>query len=223
MDDILGMLTARRASDQLRGVVRLSAGGEERVLPALTIAESEAWIGSLDATLASIVDAAAATADGSSPEEELALLLSALAAETPVLVTALADYDRTGVLGGVDGIRAAFRAGEVIAALLQIWRAANPLADIALLGMATSGTSSARTSPPPQPGAPSPLPSAPASPPSSSPASSTRRPSGSSASSTSGSRRRAPAGSSRTTGASTTGTGRASRRPGGGAVRRGTP
>jgi len=196
-------MPARRASDALRGLARLAIGGEEILLPVLTIEQNEAWVSALDAELAGLVAGITGGPEAGTPAEDLELVLSALASELPRLVAALADYDRGGLLGGVDGIRRRARPHEVIAALLTIWRAANPLADIALLGLATSGTSSGPTSSPSAPGGSTTGPSAGPGPRSSGSTGSTPRSTGSSASTTSGSRRSAQPRSSRTTTGST--------------------
>lgn len=112
--------------------VRLVIGGEVYDLPALSIEDNAAWKARLDADLAGVLDAV----DGAG--DDLTAILTALTGNDDALLDLLRSYDRTGVLPDDATIRASLTPMGLVRAVLEVWRAANPLVDIGIAGMAMS-------------------------------------------------------------------------------------
>ena len=132
MSDLTDLLPARSVEDILAERVRLSVGGQEYILPSLNLDDTEAWLAAINAEVAGLL----ASADG---DADLGPLLSELQARQGRMVELLVSYDKTGVLPPVEELRKGLTPMGLIRAVLEVWRAANPLVDIALTGLSTSG------------------------------------------------------------------------------------
>ena len=131
------LLRPRRPEDVLSGEIRVEVGGQPYVLPVLSIAANRRWKSSLTTEMGGLVahlDDASSFAD----------IYAALAAAEDNWLTLLRSYDQTHVLP--DDLDEHVRPDELIAAVLEVWAAANPLVGMGLaLGSGTNGTSPGRT------------------------------------------------------------------------------
>ena len=125
----------------LRGLARFELGGSEYVLRTLPIEDNETWLTRIDAQLSGLLSGL------EGDDVDMGGILSMLAVQVTDLVLVLADYDRENVLGGVAAIRKVGRPHEILLAVVAVWRAANPLVDIALAGMAASVTAGMSSDP----------------------------------------------------------------------------
>lgn len=119
------LLPTRTVGDILAGRVRLRVGVDVIDLPVLPIARNEAWKERLDATMAGLLERATDDAD---PGQ----VLDALAADTGPFLDLLYAYDRDGVLPDREVIRETWTELDLLLAVLEVWRAANPLVDVGL-------------------------------------------------------------------------------------------
>lgn len=124
-------------------------GGQTYELRVLTIAGNERWNAELDANTAALVDEM--TKKGARDRD----ILLALSAQTDQMIELLLSYDRAGdsVLPTAEALKEVTYADELLAAVTGVWRAANPLVDIALRTLSATRTSpsSPPTSSPPTP------------------------------------------------------------------------
>ena len=139
----------RSAADILAGRIRIVLGGSVYDLPVLPRGASRRWIESLDARFHSL--AGAMDAAGDDTPQIIALLLS----QSDGLYEMLLTYDQSGVLPPRDEIDEQATDIEILRAVLEVWRAANPLA-ATLAGMETdepptNGSSPELPSTPPSP------------------------------------------------------------------------
>lgn len=132
MAEITDLLPARSVEDILAERVRLSVGGREFILPSLNLDDTEAWLTSINAEVAGLLAAVDADVD-------LGSLLAQLQSRQSALLDLLVSYDKTGVLPPLDELRKGLTPMGLIRSVLEVWRAANPLVDIALSGLSTSG------------------------------------------------------------------------------------
>lgn len=130
-------IPTRSAADILAGRVRVVLGGAVYDLPVLPRAASRRWLQSLDqrfATLAMTIEAA-----GNDSEQILALLV----AQSDEMYDFLLSYDESNVLPSRAEADEIATDAEILQAVLEVWRAANPLAATAAEGASlTSSTSS---------------------------------------------------------------------------------
>jgi hypothetical protein len=163
--DLSDLLSPRTAEDIFAQRVRLTIGDREVLLPALVIADTEDWLRSFDETMAPVLGAV--TAAGDDPGEAL----NALARDIEPFLALLISYDREGLLPSRDELRRSLTPMDLLVCCLEVWRAANPLLDVALgvvvgTRLATTAreiataTSPEPTSSPPRRGAGRPAPSA---------------------------------------------------------------
>lgn len=145
----------RPAGDLLSRVVRITLGGVEYALPTLPIAGNKRWKSQLDARLTGLVEAASAGGD------DLEAILAALSTQVDDLIELLLSYDTSGVLPPRERLEETVYEDELLAAVQEVWRAANPLvgmavtAAVVMAGLPDNG-SSGRTSSPRRRGAGSP-------------------------------------------------------------------
>ena len=137
-------LPGRSAADILAGVIRVSLGGTTYNLPVLPRAASRAWLENLDtrfAELASELEAAG---------NDAPLIMSRLVAEADALYDMLLSYDQQSVLPSRDDIDAMATDTEILRAVLEVWRAVNPLAATVAeaSGLTPTPSPELRTSPP---------------------------------------------------------------------------
>lgn len=121
MLDIFG---GRPAEDVLSRVCRVTLGGKEYELTVLTIAGNKRWKATLDNRLAGLLDGLAGAPNRGA-------VLEALATQTDDLIDLLVAYDtdggaRTGVLPDAAGIAEVAYEHELVTAVREVWRAANP-------------------------------------------------------------------------------------------------
>jgi hypothetical protein len=131
--DFGSLLPPRSVEDVLAERVRLVIGGEVYDLPVLSIADNRAWKERMDMELGYLLLRVTVEDDG---EAILRLFDSA----DDLFLDLLVSYDRTGVLPGRDRLEAELTQMALVRAVLEVWRAARPLADIAAIGMATLPT-----------------------------------------------------------------------------------
>jgi hypothetical protein len=118
----LGVLT-RPAEDVLSRVVRITLGGTEYQLPVRSIRANRDWKERLDSTTTGLLTALDVS------EDDLAAIYAALASQTDSLIDLLLSYDNSGVLPTRDELEAIEPdvSLDVLAAVREVWRAANPL------------------------------------------------------------------------------------------------
>jgi len=156
----LGSLPTRTAEDILAGRVRVVLGGVQYALPVLPRRRSREWLEALDARFAEIASALDEAAD------DKPRILALLTTQTTGLLEMLRAYDVTDVLPAPEYLDEFATDSEVLVAMVEVWRAANPLADslAATADEGTDGTSSALSSSSPPPTGGTRLPSRTASP-----------------------------------------------------------
>ncbi len=130
----------RSAGDILAGRIRVTIGRQEYVLPVLTRAAETRWLASLDASFN-----AYAAALESAPDSGSALAL--LAAHPDELYEMLLAYDETHVLPSHSEWAETGTSAEVVYAILEVWRAANPLLDYAVAATTAAWTSGTPSEP----------------------------------------------------------------------------
>jgi hypothetical protein len=144
----LGVLT-RPAEDVLSRVVRITLGGTEYQLPVRSIRANRDWKERLDSTTTGLLTALDVS------EDDLAAIYAALASQTDSLIDLLLSYDNSGVLPTRDELEAIEPdvSLDVLAAVREVWRAANPLVAKSLeliSSLATAPDSSPPSSGPPR-------------------------------------------------------------------------
>lgn len=115
-------IPGRSAADILAGVVRVSLGGSTYELPVLPRAASRAWLESLDARFAVLANELEAAGN------DTPLIMARLVAEADALYDMLLSYDQQHVLPPKAEIDAVATDTEILRAVLEVWRAVNPLA-----------------------------------------------------------------------------------------------
>lgn len=143
MDDFGQLLPPRSVEDVLAERVRLVIGDTTYDLPVLTIRENRAWKGRMDAELGYLLARLAVTDD---TDATLALFDGS----EDVWLDLLVSYDTTGVLPRRAVIEDGLTPLGLVRAVLEVWRAARPLADIARAGLVMDET----ITPPTRPTAP---------------------------------------------------------------------
>lgn len=139
----LETLPTRTAADILRGRIRVVLGGSAYELRVLPRRASREWLGKLDADFAGLAGALDAAAD------DKPKILELLASRSDRLLAILREYDVDGVLPAPEFLDEFATDPEIVIAVVEVWRAANPLA--AMLAEAaseeTNGTSSEQPTP----------------------------------------------------------------------------
>lgn len=137
-------LPGRSAADILAGVVRVSLGGTAYELPVLPRAASRAWLEQLDARFAELAR------DLEKAGNDAPVIMSRLVSEADALYDMLLSYDEHRVLPSRDDIDAIATDTEILRAVLEVWRAVNPLAATVAEASVLTPTPSPepRTSPP---------------------------------------------------------------------------
>jgi hypothetical protein len=146
MLDLIG--TGRPAGDILSRVVRISLAGIDYVLPTLAIAGNRRWKAQLDARLSGLLDGL--TEGGN----DIEALFGVLSRQVDDLLDLLVSYDTSGVLPSREELEETIHEDELLDAVREVWRAANPLVVTVLReGMMTalseSGSSAPTSSPRP--------------------------------------------------------------------------
>ena len=140
--------TGRPAEALLSRTIRFSIGGTEYTLPVRSIKANREWKETVNAGTAGILSGLEASGDN------IAALLNVLSNQIDPLLDALLSYDQTGVLPSREEIEAIEPdcSLEIVAAVQEVWRAANPLVATAVeqakTGEAMTNGSSRPTSSP---------------------------------------------------------------------------
>jgi hypothetical protein len=122
------LLSERSMEDILAERIRLVIGGEVYDLPVLPIAENRVWKERMDLELGFLLANIAA-------EEDSDAILGLFDGSEALFMDLLTSYDTSHVLPPVEVIEANLTPLGVVKAVLEVWRAARPLADIARQGM----------------------------------------------------------------------------------------
>lgn len=138
-------LPLRSAADIIAGRIRVVLGGTVYELPVLSRAESRRWLESLDARFVSLAGGLAEA--GNDTERILTMLM----AEVSDLYEMLLTYDQRGVLPPRAEIDEIASDVEILRAVIEVWRAVNPLAAMLAAEPPTSGSSPEPSSTPQQP------------------------------------------------------------------------
>jgi len=138
--DLSALLPTRSVEDILAERVRLTIGGEEYVLPALSIEQTETWLDGLQTEVNALIGFLEMSGDDGGR------IFAELTSKPARLLDYLVSYDQTGVLPDRDVIRRGLTPIGLLRAVLEVWRAANPLVDI---GLASMTDLLASVSPPP--------------------------------------------------------------------------
>ncbi len=127
--ELTNLLPPRSIEDILFERVRLVIGGEVYDLPALVIEDNERWKAELDREMTGLLSALADAGD------DMGGILSALTNEPERLLRLLRSYDTSGVLPDDETLRKSLTPLSLVRAVMEVWRAANPLVDIGLAGL----------------------------------------------------------------------------------------
>lgn len=146
-------LPSRSAADMLQGVVRIYLGGQVYILPVLPRAPARRWLESLNARFAGLV------ANLGDAGDDTPRILELLAAQADDLYALLQTYDVSGVLPPREAVDETATDTEILRATMEVWRAANPLADLLASRSEESRTPGTEpelpsSSPPPMDGVP---------------------------------------------------------------------
>lgn len=141
-------LPTRSAADILAGRIRVVLGTTTYDLPVLPRGPSRRWIEQLDVRFALLL---ASLAEAGNDE-----VLEQLTSEADALYEMLLSYDQSSVLPSRDEIDEAATDAQILQAVIEVWRAANPLVASAVATLATAGPSSGPPSLPPIPTASAP-------------------------------------------------------------------
>jgi hypothetical protein len=120
----LEALPTRSAADILSGLITIVLGGIPYVIHVLPRRASREWLARLDERFATVT-AALEAADNDAPK-----ILQLLTAHTDYMIEMLRAYDVEGVLPDNEFIETYATDGEILAAMVEVWRASNPLAAI---------------------------------------------------------------------------------------------
>ena len=137
----------RTAADILAGRIRVVLGGITYTLPVLPRNASRAWLEKLDADFATLTLALDAAGD------DYGQILALMATQTDTLYDTLLAYDTTHVLPSRAEADETATDAEILHAVLEVWRAANPLVATVAESASppTTGSSPEPRSSPPSP------------------------------------------------------------------------
>ena len=117
-------LPVRSAADILSGRIQVVLGGMPYIMPVLPRRASREWLAQLDERFDAVTKALDLAAD------DVPAILTILTGHTDYMVEMLRAYDVQNVLPDNDFIDEYATDGEILAATVEVWRAANPLAAI---------------------------------------------------------------------------------------------
>lgn len=124
--DLGALLAPRSVEDILAERVVLTLGGDRYVLPVLPILASQAWEEQLEDELVWLLRTVRKDTD------DVEAVLRALATSPGRFIDVLLAYDRDHLLPDRKMIEATTTEIGVLCAVLEVWRAAHPFADIGL-------------------------------------------------------------------------------------------
>lgn len=142
IDGLFGAIPNRPAGDVLSRVVRIDLGGQSFVLPVLRIGGNRRWKQSLDGSLTGLIEGLTKSGD------DMGAILGALSAQTDTLLDLLISYDETHVLPSRADIEEIAYETDLVSAVREVWRAANPLVVAALESALTDAPTTSESSPP---------------------------------------------------------------------------
>ena len=136
----LEALPARSAADILSGRITIVLGGVPYVINVLPRRASKEWLAQLDGSFVNLANALDASADN------VPQILSFLTSQTDFMLSMLRAYDVDNRLPDDEYVEQYATDGEILAAMVEVWRAANPLAAIGAEAAAETmaGTNSAQ-------------------------------------------------------------------------------
>lgn len=120
----LEALPVRSVADILSGRIQIVLGGIPYIMQVLPRRASREWIAKLDQRFAEVT-MALDRAENDAPK-----ILALLTAHTDYMIQMLREYDVEGVLPNDEFIETYATDGEILAGMVEVWRAANPLAAI---------------------------------------------------------------------------------------------
>lgn len=135
----LEALPSRSAADILSGRITIVLGGLPYVIAVLPRRASREWLARLDERFAAVTQALDDAAD------DAPKILALLTAHTDYMIEMLRAYDVADILPDDEFIETYATDGEILAGMVEVWRAANPLAAIGAEAAAETmaGTNSA--------------------------------------------------------------------------------
>jgi hypothetical protein len=151
--DFTSILPERSAQDILAAEVHMTFGRRKPTtytLPVLSIAENREWKAKLELGLVGLLSSLDDVGD------DLGGVLSAFSTVTPQLTQALYDYDVDGVLPEQAVLERVASDAEVLRAVLAVWAAANPFAQVAVAAMREAEPEVPATAAPPTNGSSTP-------------------------------------------------------------------
>jgi hypothetical protein len=146
--DLATLMPARSVEDILAERVRLSIGGEVYTLPSLSIEATEAWVARMDGEFVGLMTGLEKAGD------DIPKIVTILTSRPDRLLALLLAYDLEHRLPPEEELRRKLTPMGLLRAIMEVWRAANPLADIALAGLTRAieqNGSPLPTSSPPRP------------------------------------------------------------------------
>lgn len=143
IDGLGSLLPPRSIEDILAERVRLVIGGEVYDLPALVIEDNERWKASLQTELVALLSGLQEAGD------DIGGIVASLTGEPDRLISLLKSYDQNDVLPDAATLRTTMTPIGLLRAVLEVWRAANPLVDIGLVGAMMITTTPSPESPEP--------------------------------------------------------------------------
>ncbi len=129
--DLAGLMPERTAADIMRQRVLVRLGDHAYDLPVLKIAAARRWEEALGNGLVSVLRAVDDMGDDVTLEGMYSQLLAAFAGVPDELLTALLDYDTTGLLPSRELVEEQATEVDVMVAVLSVWRAGHPFVDLA--------------------------------------------------------------------------------------------
>jgi hypothetical protein len=120
----LEALPVRSVADILSGRIQIVLGGIPYIIHVLPRRASREWIAKLDQRFADVTMAL------DKAENDAPKILALLTAHTDYMIQMLREYDVEGVLPNDEFIETYATDGEILAGMVEVWRAANPLAAI---------------------------------------------------------------------------------------------
>ena len=118
---MLNVFSDRPAEDILGRVVHIRLGTQIFDVPVLTIAGNKRWKAELDTTLTGLLNNVENAA-----ENDTTTLMAMLGRQGDELITLLLSYDTSHVLPTREGIEEIAYEDQLLAAVREVWRAANP-------------------------------------------------------------------------------------------------
>ncbi len=131
-----GAMPERSAADVLAGIVRIWLGGTAYELTVLPRAASRRWLESLEGRFAALAVTLEQAGD------DAPTILTALLTETDALYDMLLSYDAGGVLPPRAEVDEVATDAQILHAVLEVWRAVNPLVGTLTTASPTDGPSS---------------------------------------------------------------------------------